>query len=99
MAQPRLFGGFAFREAYAPDVIWTGFHPAHFILPHFQLVTQGDQSWLTINALLPSDEKASANLPMLQEALDIRVESLQKAAVLTDEKSKGHKSPCCGRGE
>lgn len=76
LAQPRLFGGFAFRENFVPDVTWTGFHPAHFILPHFQLVTRGDQSWLTINALLPAEEKVSASLPLLSEALEIRVESL-----------------------
>ena len=78
LAQPRLFGGFAFRENFVPDVTWTGFHPAHFILPHFQLVTQGDQGWLTINALLPAEEEASANLPLLNEALEIRVESLYR---------------------
>ena len=79
LAQPRLFGGFAFRESFTPDVIWTGFHPAQFILPHYQLVTQGEQSWLTINALLPAGEKASDTVPLLQEALDIRLELLQRA--------------------
>ena len=79
LAQPRLFGGFAFRETFTPDVIWTGFHPAHFILPHYQLVTQGEQNWLTINTLLPAEEKASATVPLLQEALAIRLELLQRA--------------------
>ena len=78
LAQPRLFGGFAFRENFVPDVTWTGFHPAHFILPHFQLVTRGDQSWLTINALLPAEENVSASLPLLNEALETRVESLYR---------------------
>lgn len=78
LAQPRLFGGFAFREDFVPDVTWTGFHPAHFILPHYQLVTRGEQCWLTINALVPAEEKASANLALLNEALEIRVESLNR---------------------
>ena len=82
LAQPRLFGGFSFRETFTPDVVWTGFHPAHFILPHYQMVTQGEQSWLTINALLPPEENLSANLPLLQEALDIRIELLQGAEVV-----------------
>lgn len=69
LAAPRLFGGFAFREEFIPDVTWTGFHPAHFILPHYQLATQNDQSWLTINALLPPAEEATASLHLLQDAL------------------------------
>ncbi len=36
-AAPRLFGGFAFRDDFTPDNTWSVFHPAHFILPHFQL--------------------------------------------------------------
>ncbi len=70
LALPRLFGGFAFREDFVPDMTWTGFHPGHFILPHYQFVAQEGQSWLTINALLPSDEDAEAVLPLLEEALD-----------------------------
>ena len=76
LALPRLFGGFAFREDFAPDIVWTGFHPGHFILPHYQLVTQGGHSWLTINALLPPEENASAILPLLEEALEAQAEML-----------------------
>ncbi len=99
LAEPRLFGGFAFRENFVPDITWTGFHPAHFILPHFQLVTQGDQSWLTINALLPAEEKASDNLPLLEEALEIRIQSLyglneQLDGGLTEPDSSGGSEPC-----
>ena len=79
LAQPRLFGGFAFRENFVPDVTWTGFHPAHFILPHYQLVIRGDQSWLTINALAPAEDKASAILPLLNEALETQVQSLDRS--------------------
>ena len=68
-AAPRLFGGFAFRDDFTPDNTWSVFHPAHFILPHFQFTQQGDQTWLTLNALLPPDEDPAQALPDLQEAL------------------------------
>ncbi|MCY4078733.1 MAG: isochorismate synthase [Caldilineaceae bacterium] len=70
LALPRLFGGFAFREDFVPDMTWTGFHPGHFILPHYQFVAQGGHSWLTINALLSSDDEAKSVFPLLEEALD-----------------------------
>ena len=95
LAEPRLFGGFSFRESFAPDVVWTGFHPAHFILPHYQLVARGGQSWLTINALLPAAEQAAANLPQLRAALDIRLGSLQAA----DGRRAAHAPPTHARAE
>lgn len=75
-AAPRLFGGFAFRDDFTPDNTWSVFHPAHFILPHFQFTQQGDQSWLTLNALLPPDEDPAQVLPDLREALVIRAAAL-----------------------
>lgn len=75
-AAPRLFGGFAFRDDFTPDNTWSVFHPAHFILPHFQFTQQGDQTWLTLNALLPPDEDPAQVLPDLQEALTIRAAAL-----------------------
>lgn len=68
----RLFGGFAFREDFVPDQTWSAFHPAHFVLPHFQLVQRAgedDRAWLTINALLPPGEEPSALRAKLHEAL------------------------------
>jgi len=94
LAQPRLFGGFAFREDFVPDVTWTGFHPAHFILPHYQLVTRGEQCWLTINALVPAEEKVTANLPLLNEALEIRVESLNRLNENLEAAYPDPASPC-----
>ena len=79
LAAPRLFGGFAFRDDFIPDNTWAAFHPAHFILPHYQLVQVGGDSWLTINALIPPDEEPAASLPVLREALATRY------AVLKDE--------------
>lgn len=78
LALPRLFGGFAFREDFVPDMTWTGFHPGHFILPHYQFVTLEGQSWLTINALLPPDDDAEAVLPLLEEALDEQAGLLER---------------------
>jgi len=71
LAAPRLFGGFAFREDFVPDFAWHGFNPAHFILPHFQLVHHDSQSWLTINALAPADEDPAETAPQLREALGL----------------------------
>ncbi len=79
LASPRLFGGFAFRDDFTPDNTWAAFHPAHFILPHYQLVQVGGDSWLTINALIPPDEEPAVSLPVLQEALATRYAVLKKA--------------------
>ncbi|MCE7985443.1 MAG: isochorismate synthase [Caldilinea sp. CFX5] len=69
LAAPRLFGGFAFREDFVPDYAWFGFNPAHFILPHYQLVQHDQETWLTINTLLAPDEDPVANEAQLREAL------------------------------
>lgn len=69
LAAPRLFGGFAFREDFVPDLAWSGFNPAHFILPHYQLVQHGEECWLTINTLLAPDESPDDSAPQLREAL------------------------------
>jgi len=69
LAAPRLFGGFAFRDDFVPDFAWQGFNPAHFILPHYQLVSHNQQQWLTINALIPAEDDPSEIAPQLREAL------------------------------
>lgn len=89
LARPRLFGGFSFREDFTPDVTWTAFHPAHFILPHFQLTRQGDRTWLTVNILLPPEERPMANLPMVREALDERYAQLRDEPRTTDDAGEG----------
>lgn len=83
LAMPRLFGGFAFQDDFTPDNTWAAFHPAHFILPHYQLARWGDDCWLTINTLLPSDEDPYAILPELKVALEARLVQLQTAATST----------------
>lgn len=78
LAAPRLFGGFAFRHDFTPDYAWSNFHPAHFVLPHYQFVQSGEGAWLTINALLAPDEDPQEALPQLQEAADARYRHLQE---------------------
>ena len=73
---PRLFGGFSFRDDFTADNTWSLFHPAHFVLPHYQLVQMGDSSWLTINALVTESEDLSNIGPQLGEALQARYLSL-----------------------
>ena len=81
LVTPRLFGGFAFRDDFTPDNTWSVFHPAHFILPHYQLVQSGKESWLTINTMLPPDEDLSEIREQLHEALVIRHDMLLQADV------------------
>lgn len=55
-AEPQLFGGFSFSADFTPDNTWSIYHPAQFILPHYQLAirtnSDGSQStWLTLNTL------------------------------------------------
>ncbi len=83
LAAPRLFGGFAFRQDFVPDFTWAAFHPAHFILPHYQLVTCRGESWLTINALLAPGESARARRQALQEALAARYRLLRSLPKVT----------------
>jgi len=52
LAAPRLFGGFAFRDDFVPENAWAAFQPAHFSLPHYQLVQVGGDSCLMINAFI-----------------------------------------------
>jgi menaquinone-specific isochorismate synthase len=72
-ARPRLFGGFAFHDDFIPDNTWATFKSAQFILPHYQLVRQGQDSYLTINALVEADEAIDGYLVDLREALLARL--------------------------
>jgi menaquinone-specific isochorismate synthase len=80
LAMPRLFGGFAFQDDFTPDNTWAVFHPAHFILPHYQIAIRGDESWLTINTLLPPDEDPEIILPELRLALESQLNLLRAPA-------------------
>jgi menaquinone-specific isochorismate synthase len=80
LAAPRLFGGFSFSDDFAPDNTWAVFHPAHFILPHFQLSQSAGESWLTINAIITPDETLSETRDTLYEALCARFDALRESA-------------------
>jgi menaquinone-specific isochorismate synthase len=47
-ARPRLLGGFAFHDDHEPGETWAGFPAAQFVLPEVQLVTVGDEAWVTV---------------------------------------------------
>jgi menaquinone-specific isochorismate synthase len=80
LAAPRLFGGFAFREDFVPDNTWWNFTPAHFVLPHYQLLSVQGETWLTINANLPFDENPSSVRGELRAALQTKIAQLQAGA-------------------
>lgn len=77
LAAPRLFGGFSFRPDFTPDNTWAVFKPAHFILPHYQLLQDDNQTWLTLNALIPTDESPGELIPQLEAALSERIAALR----------------------
>ncbi len=77
LAAPRLFGGFAFRDDFLPDNTWADFTPAHFVLPHYQMVQFGENAYLTINAHIPEGESTTGVLDDLHEALHARIAWLQ----------------------
>jgi menaquinone-specific isochorismate synthase len=74
---PRLFGGFAFSDSFTPDNTWAVFHPAQFILPHYQLTQVAADTWLTLNVLIAADEHPHDLRPQLEAALTERIELLQ----------------------
>jgi len=74
--QPRLLGGFAFRDDGIPDNAWADFPPAHFVLPHYLLTRQGASTFLTLNVQAPMDENPRALLPELRAALQAKIASL-----------------------
>lgn len=77
VAAPRLFGGFSFRDDFVPDVAWSDFPPAHFVLPHYQISEANGQRWLSIHAQIPCEEDPGALLPELFAALEARVELIR----------------------
>lgn len=74
---PRLFGGFAFLDDFTPDHIWWGFAPAYFVLPHYQLVRVNNETWLTINANIPTDDSIDDLDTELSHALKAKIAQLQ----------------------
>ena len=98
LAAPRLFGGFAFRDDFMPDNTWSVHHPAHFILPHYQLVRVEGETWLTINALIPPDDDPEALRDELREALETRYHVLtEEQARMGEQMSNGNGVRCLVR--
>lgn len=69
-AAPRLFGGFAFSADESQDSFWEHFPDAVFILPEAQLITKDDQTWLTLNYIVDSDDDLSQIESWFQQKLD-----------------------------
>jgi len=80
LAAPRLFGGFSFQQDFMPDNTWADFTPAHFVLPHYQLVSINGETWLTINANVPFGENPLELRDGLREALQAKIAELQAKA-------------------
>lgn len=78
LAAPRLFGGFAFHDDFVPDLAWADFPPAHFVLPHYQLVRVRGDFWLTLNVHAPAGEDPYALAEDLREALQAQIARLQQ---------------------
>lgn len=72
-AAPHLFGGFSFTPDFIPDVAWSSFYPAHFILPHYQIMRTAEQTWLTMNVLIQSAEEVQELAADLKVALTDRL--------------------------
>ncbi|MFQ3631352.1 isochorismate synthase MenF [Roseiflexus sp.] len=90
LAAPRLFGGFAFHDDFVPDLAWADFPPAHFVLPHYQLVRVRDSFWLTLNVHAPLGEDPYALAFDLREALLAQVDLLQSAPPPLSDRSPAH---------
>lgn len=79
LSGPRLLGGFAFRNDFTPDNTWSIYSPAFFVLPHYQLVRDGDSMWLTINAQIPPEESPESLIPDIKAALAQKIAQLRVA--------------------
>ena len=47
-AAPRMFGGFAFRDDFAPHQTWRRFPNTYFVLPRVIITDTDGQLWLTV---------------------------------------------------
>jgi len=76
-AKPLLFGGFSFYSDFVTENTWAAFAPAYFVLPHYQLVKHGADTWLTLNIQIGANETYDES--ELREALEARYEALLNA--------------------
>ena len=89
LSAPRLLGGFSFRSDFTPDNTWSIYSPAFFVLPHYQLLRDGSDFWLTINGQIPPDEAPAPLIPDLQSALQQKIAQLKagNSALVEQEQS------------
>ena len=72
-----MFGGFSFRADFTPDNTWSIYAPAHFVLPHYQLVSIHGETWLTINTQIPLEDDPDDLIGDLRMALREKITQLQ----------------------
>ncbi|MFK7801199.1 MAG: isochorismate synthase MenF [Anaerolineae bacterium] len=78
LASPHLFGGFSFTADFIPDVAWSSFYPAHFILPHYQFASSDGKTWLTINILTADQDEANELAADMVDVLHSRLTELMQ---------------------
>jgi menaquinone-specific isochorismate synthase len=88
---PRLFGGFSFRDDFTADNTWAAFHPAHFVLPHYQFIQKDGTKWLTINGFISETEDMNNIGPQLRLALQARYAYLLEQEVPTSQVGRDSK--------
>ena len=64
-AGPVMVGGFAFEPEDGAGPIWDGFPAGRFTVPRLMLTRQGQESWLTFNALVNGDDDPDALVNLL----------------------------------
>ncbi|MES3517093.1 MAG: isochorismate synthase [Natronomonas sp.] len=69
VARPRLFGGFSFHEDHNETDPWGGFPSARFVLPRTQVTYDGDETWVTVNAVDATAESVEQHLEAVVETL------------------------------
>jgi len=68
-ARPRLFGGFAFHDDHTPTASWRGYPGARFVLPRVQVTYDGDDAWLSVNAIDSDPSAVEARLEAVRDDL------------------------------
>ncbi len=90
---PRIFGGFAFRDDFAPSDVWTAFPAAYFVLPRYQITrtrTDGNtETWLTINRQLMPFEHSDSAL----DSLEWEFESVLRRVMVYVESAESARKP------
>lgn len=79
--RPHLFGGFAFTSHFVPDVAWSAFYPAHFMLPHYQYTEIGADRYLTINVITPNQTEAEQLIPDLTRGLHAKAGDIAEQVI------------------